>query len=151
MESQLKKLDKEIARLMKDIPDLDFCQGLGPVLTAGIIAEIGDIKLFDNHNALAKYAGLAWNKYQSGEFEAEDTKRMKTGNKYLRYYLIQAADSVRKGDPEYRAFYQKKYNEVSKHQHKRALVLTARKLVRLVYSLLNTRQLYTPSDRRDLD
>lgn len=152
MESELKKLDKEISKLMKDIPQtLTSVKGLGPVLTAGIIAEIGDIKLFDNHNALAKYAGLAWNKYQSGEFEAEDTKRMKTGNKYLRYYLIQAADSVRKNDPEYRAFYQKKYAEVPKYQHKRALVLTARKLVRLVFSLLNTRQLYTPSDRRDLN
>lgn len=152
MESQIKKLDKEIAKLMRDIPQtLTSVKGLGPVLSAGIIAEIGEIKRFDNHNALAKYAGLAWNKYQSGEFEAEDTNRMKTGNKYLRYYLIQAADSVRKSDPEYRAFYQKKYAEVPKHQHKRALVLTARKLVRLVYSLLNTRQLYTPSDRRDLD
>jgi transposase len=152
MESQIKKLDKEIAKLMRDIPQtLTSVKGLGPVLSAGIIAEIGEIKRFDNHNALAKYAGLAWNKYQSGEFEAEDTNRMKTGNKYLRYYLIQAADSVRKNDPEYRAFYQKKYTEVPKHQHKRALVLTARKLVRLVYSLLNTRQLYTPSDRRDLN
>lgn len=152
MESQIKKLDKEIAKLMRDIPQtLTSVNGLGPVLSAGIIAEIGEIKRFDNHNALAKYAGLAWNKYQSGEFEAEDTKRMNTGNKYLRYYLIQAADSVRKNDPEYRAFYQKKYAEVPKHQHKRALVLTARKLVRLVYSLLNTRQLYTPSDRRNLN
>jgi transposase len=152
MESELKKLDKEISKLMKNIPQtLTSVGGLGPVLTAGIIAEIGEIKRFNNHNALAKYAGLAWNKYQSGEFEAEDTKRMRTGNKYLRYYLIQAADSVRKSDPEYREFYQKKYAEVPKHQHKRALVLTARKLVRLVYSLLNTRQLYTPSDRRELD
>jgi transposase len=134
MESQIKKLDKEIAKLMRDIPQtLTSVKGLGQVLSAGIIAEIGE------------------NKYQSGEFEAEDTNRMKTGNKYLRYYLIQAADSVRKNDPEYRAFYQKKYTEVPKHQHKRALVLTARKLVRLVYSLLNTRQLYTPSDRRNLN
>lgn len=152
MESELKKLDKEIAKLMKDISQtLTSVKGIGPVLAAGIIAEIGDIKRFDNHNALAKYAGLAWDKYQSGDFEAEDTKRMNTGNKYLRYYLVQAADSVRKSVSEYRDFYQKKYAEVNKHQHKRALVLTARKLVRLVYSLLNTRQLYTPSDRRDLN
>lgn len=126
-------------------------KGIGPVLAAGIIDEISDIKRFDNQNALAKYAGLAWNKYQSGEFEAEYTKRMNTGNKYLRYYLIQAADSVRKSDSEYRVFYQKKYAEVNKHQHKRTLVLTAHKLVRLVFSLLNARQLYIPSDRRDLN
>ena len=38
----------------------------------------------------------------------------------------------------------KKYKEVPKHQHKRALVLTARKLVRLVDVLLRNGQLYTP-------
>jgi transposase len=152
MESEVKKLDKEIAKLMKPIAQtLTSVNGIGDVLAAGMIAEIGDIKRFNNHNALAKYSGLTWNKYQSGEFEAEDTHRMLTGNKYLRYYLIQATDSVRKRDPEYREFYQKKYDEVLKHQHKRALVLTARKLVRLVYSLLSTRQLYTPSERRDQD
>jgi hypothetical protein len=44
----------------------------------------------------------------------------------------------------YNEYYQKKYNEVPKHQHKRALVLTARKLVRLVDVLLRNHQLYTP-------
>ena len=102
---------------------------------AGLIAEIGDIKRFKDHHALAKYAGLVWNQNQSGEYESEKP-RMRTGNKYLRYYLIQAADKVRKYDSEYKAFYMKKYQEVPKHKHKRALVLTARKLVRLVYSLL---------------
>jgi transposase len=149
MEAEVKKLDKEIAKIMKSIPQtLTSIKGIGDVLAAGIIAEIGDIERFKNHNALAKYAGLSWNKYQSGEFEAEDTRRMMTGNKYLRYYLIQAADSIRKHDSEYKTFYQKKYDEVPKHKHKRALVLTARKLVRLVFSLLNTKQLYTPPERR---
>lgn len=74
---------------------------------------------------------------------------MRTRNKYLRYYLVQAADSIRKHDSEYKAFYNKKYEEVPKHKHKRALVLTARKLVRLVYSLLSTYQLHTPPERRD--
>lgn len=149
MESEVKKLDKEIAKLMKGIQEtLTSVKGIGPVYAAGIISEIGDSNRFKNHSALAKYAGLAWNQHQSGEFEAEDTKRLKTGNKYLRYYLVQAADSIRKHDAEYKAFYQMKYNEVPKHQHKRALVLTARKLVRLVFTLLRTKQLYTPPERR---
>lgn len=149
MESEIKKLDKEIAKIMVAIPQtLTSVKGIGDVLAAGIIAEIGDINRFDNHNALAKYAGLVWNKHQSGEFEADDTKRMHTGNKYLRYYLVQAADLVRKHNPEYTSFYQKKYNEVPKHNHKRALVLTTRKLVRLVFMLLSTNKLYTPQERR---
>jgi transposase len=96
MESEVKKLDKEIAKIMKAIPNtLTSVKGIGPVYAAGIIAEIGGIDRFDDHNDLAKYTGLVWNQTQSGEFEAEDTSRMRTGNKYLRYYLTQAADSVR--------------------------------------------------------
>lgn len=150
MESQIKRLDKEIAKLMKGIPQtLTSVKGIGDVFAAGLIAEIGDIKRFKDHHALAKYAGLVWNQYQSGEYEADETSRMKTGNKYLRYYLVQAADSIRRSDSDYKSFYQKKYQEVTKHQHKRALVLTARKLVRLVFSLLKTNQLYIAPERRE--
>ena len=66
----------------------------------------------------------------------------KSGNRYLRYYLVQAANSVRHHIPEYKDYYTKKYNEVPKTQHKRALVLTARKFVRLVFALLSKHQLY---------
>jgi len=150
IESQVKRLDKEISKLMKGIPQtLTSVKGIGDVYAAGLIAEIGDIKRFKDHHALAKYAGLVWNQNQSGEYESQETARMRTGNKYLRYYLIQSADKIRKYDSEYKAFYTKKYDEVPKHKHKRALVLTARKLVRLVFSLLRTNQLYTPPERRD--
>jgi transposase len=150
LESEVKKLDKEIAKIMKGIPEtLTSVKGIGPVFAAGILAEIGGIERFTNHADLAKYAGLVWNQNQSGEFEAEETSRMRTGNKYLRYYLVQATDSVRKNDDEYGSFYQKKYDEVPKHKHKRALVLSARKLVRLVFMLLKTNKLYTPPERRN--
>ncbi len=150
LESEVKKLDKEIAKIMKGIPQtLISVKGIGPVYAAGILAEIGGIDRFVNEAELAKYAGLVWIQNQSGEFEAEETSRMRTGNKYLRYYLVQAADSVRKHDTEYAAFYQKKYDEVPKHKHKRALVLSARKLVRLVFMLLKTNKLYTPPERRN--
>ena len=66
----------------------------------------------------------------------------KTGNKYLRYYLIEAANSLRVHNEEYKAYYQSKYQEVTKHRHKRALALTARKLVRLIFLLLKNSQLY---------
>lgn len=150
LESEVKKLDKEIAKIMKGIPQtLTSVKGIGPVYAAGILAEVGGIERFTNHADLAKYAGLVWSQNQSGEFEAEETSRMRTGNKYLRYYLVQAADSVRKHDAEYGAFYQKKYDEVPKHKHKRALVLSARKLVRLVFMLLKTNTMYTPPERRN--
>ena len=62
------------------------------------------------------------------------------------FYLLEAANSVRKCDSEFRRYYNLKYKEVNKHQHKRALALTARKLVRLVFRLLKDNRLYKPPE-----
>ena len=67
---------------------------------------------------------------------------IKSGNRFLRYYLLEAANSVRGCDPEFQRYYGLKYHEVNKGQHKRALALTARKLVRLVFRLLKDNRLY---------
>lgn len=144
IEQQIKILDKTTADYMALFPNtLTSIPGIGFVYSAGIIAEIGDIKRFPNHAALAKYSGLVWSKYQSSSYEADDTAMITSGNKYLRYYLTEAANKVRMHDTTFKRYYNLKYTEVTKHNHKRALVLTARKLVRLVYSLLNTNRLYT--------
>ena len=123
--------------ILKSIP------GIGPVWASGILAEIGDIFAFHSSDAVAKYAGLTWLKNDSGDFTSEDNQISKADNAYLRYYLGEAANSVRRHIPEYKDFYTKKYAEVTKHQHKRALALTSRKFVRLVFGLLVKNQLYT--------
>ena len=110
--------------------------------TADIIAEIGDIRRFESQASVAKYAGLVWTQHQSGDFEAQNTRLIKSGNRYLRYYLLEAANSVRRCDSEFRRYYDLKFHEVNKFQHKRALALTARKLVRVVFRLLKDNRLY---------
>ncbi len=146
MQEQIKALDKEIERQFENIPNtLTSIPGIGKVLSAGIIAEIGDINRFPNHAAVAKYAGLAWTQHQSGMFEAQNTRQIKSGNRFLKYYLCEAAFSIVRCDTEYRRFYYLKYKEVNRYQHKRALALTARKLVRLVFRLLKDNRLYKPS------
>lgn len=145
--TQIKTLDKYIERQVALVPQpLLSIKGVGPVYSAGIIAEIGDIHRFKDHAALAKYAGLCWTQNQSGGFQAEQTRMIKSGNRYLKYYLIQAANRVRVCDPEFRRFYQLKYRQSAHHKHKRALALTARKFVRLVYALLRDNRLYIPPE-----
>lgn len=143
LESQIKEFDKAIAAQMQLIPNtLSSIKGIGPVYSAGIIAEIGNINRFPNQAKLAKYAGLAWRQHQSGNFESQNTRLIKTGNRFLKYYLGEAAMSLVRCDTEYSRFYHLKYNEVNKYQHKRALALTARKFVRLVFRLLKDHRLY---------
>ena len=146
LELQIKEFDKAIAAQMELLPNvLTSIPGIGPVYSAGIMAEIGDINRFENHAQLAKYAGLAWTQYQSGGFEAQTTRLIRSGNRFLKYYLCEAALSLVRCDKEYSDFYHLKYKEVNRYQHKRALALTARKLVRLVFALLKDNRLYRPA------
>ena len=143
LDSQIKKFDKAISAQMELLPRvLISIPGIGPVYSAGIMAEICDINRFQNHAQLAKYAGLTWTQHQSGNFEAQKTKLIHSGNRFLRYYLCEAAFSLVRFDKEYSDYYHLKYKEVNRFQHKRALALTARKLVRLVFALLKGNRLY---------
>jgi len=145
IQEQLKSLKKAIEDHLKTIPQtLDSVPGIGPVFASGILAEIGDINQFDSHKQLAKFAGLAWTERQSGKFTANHTRLIRSGNRFLRYYLIEAANSVRVHDPVFAEYYAKKKAEPKQFANKRALALTARKLVRLVFYLLKTNQLYQP-------
>jgi transposase len=149
LQGQLRAVDKTIAQELKVIPQtVSSVPGLGPVWTAGLVAEIGGIRRFADEAALAQYAGLVWKAHESGAFRAEDTAMSKTGNAYLRYYLVEAANSARVHCPEYADYYRTKLAQSTKHAHKRALVLTARKLVRLVDALLRTDTLYHPPAAR---
>jgi len=148
MQAQIKALDKEIERQFVNIPNtLTSVPGVGKVYAAGILAEIGDINRFDSQAELAKYAGLAWTRHQSGTFEAQNTRHIKSGNRFLKYYLCEAAFSIVRCDTEYRRFYDLKYKEVNRYQHKRALALTARKFVRLVFRLLKDNRLFIPAEK----
>jgi hypothetical protein len=164
LEGQIRQVEAWIAAELSShpaIPQLATIPGVGPVFSSGIGAEIGDTQRFlqgtkwdkrrrryrsrnlrDAEDAVAKIAGLWWPRSGSGDFEAEDRRMAKTGNRYLRYYFIQAANKMRQNIPDYADFYARKYREASKHHHKRALVLTARKSVGLFVGLLHRNEPY---------
>jgi transposase len=163
LEAQLEQVDRWVAAELEDYPTiarLATIPGVGPVFSSGLGAEIGGVQRFlqgqkwdkkhkryrprnlrDAEDAVAKIAGLWWPRADSGDFEAQDRRLAKSGNRYLRYYIIQAANLMRLHIPEYAKFYAK-YKEASKHHHKRALVMTARKSVGLVVGLLHCDEPY---------
>jgi hypothetical protein len=164
LEAQIQQVEAWIAVELSAHPaisQLATIPGVGPVFSSGIGAEIGDIQRFlqgakwdkrrrryrsrnlrDAEDAVAKTAGLWWPRSGSGDFEAEDRRMAKTGNRYARYYFIQAADRMRHHIPDYADFYAYKHRQASKHKHKRALVLTARKSVGLIVGLLHRNEAY---------
>jgi hypothetical protein len=166
LEGQIAQVDVWIAAEVASCPaivNLTTIPGVGPVFSAGVGSEVGDTQRYlqgtkwdskrkqnrprnlrDAEDAVAKTAGLWWPRISSGDFEAQDRHMAKSGNRYLRYYLIQAADRMRKSIPEYGTFYARKHQEAAKHHHKRALVLTARKGVGLFVGLLHRNEPYRP-------
>lgn len=151
-QAQLKNIDKAITTTALGLDSNTYnillsIRGIGKVYAAGIMAEIGNIDRFSHNSKLAKYSGLYWKRNQSGEYDSQDKKSSKKSNKYLRYYLVEATSScVTHKFPFIKDFYDIKYNEVTKHQHKRARVLSARKLERLIFGLLRKNQYYKPID-----
>lgn len=152
-EKEKKAVEKAIEQTVRGLNPVEYqvlrsIPGIGHVYAAGILAEIGTVKAFPNNNAIAKYCGIVWKKNESGDFQSEDTKMDKAGNRYLRYYIIEATGSVIRHCPEYKAFYDKKFAETTTHQHKRALALTSRKFLRMLFGLLDKSQLYSPEKSR---
>ena len=169
LEGELEKLDSLIETTLVDVPGAPYLRsvkGLGLVYTAGLLAEIqnpdrfiqgckrdkeGNLRPKTKHDAqasLARFFGLWWPRSDSGEFQAEDRRLPKTGNPYGRYYFVEGANSLRRHNAEYTAYYQRKYDQSLKHKHWRATVLTARKLVRLVFALLHDEEMYQPPEVR---
>ena len=170
IEQQQHQVEAQIKALLSRYPyiqQLTTIPKVGLILASGIGAEIGDTHRFrqgrkwdkkrkryrprtlrNAEDAIAKIAGLWWPKNDSGDFEAQDRHLSKAGNPYLRYYFVQAANLMRQAIPEYAQFYHRKFHEVSKHQHKRALVLTARKSVGLFVGLLHRNEAYRSLEER---
>lgn len=151
-------IEQELARLPEAQPALAE-HGLGPVLVAGCLAEIGDTRRFttgtkfdrkhkahrprryrDGQAAVAKMAGLWWPKQQSGRWQGEDRHLAQERNPYLRFWLIQAAYTLQRHRSDYASFYWHKYNTTNRNPHQRALILTARKATRLIFALLHKGQ-----------
>ncbi len=145
LKDNLKQVNKAILEESKGfINPLISVKGIGPVYSTGILACVGDVKRFTSHDQLARYAGLVWKRKQTGNTESEEKHIVRECDTYVRYYLVEAANSLRMHNEKYQTYYQKKYQEATRHKHKRAIVLTARKLVRLVFALLSKNQLYDP-------
>lgn len=137
VEKRIKEILKEINSPIRTIPGISF-------KTAGsILAEIGDISRFDSPAKLLAFAGLDPSMYQSGKFFSTHSVMVKRGSKYLRFALMTAARMVCLNDSTFNAFKDRKMAE-GKH-YMVAMGHVAKKLVRVIYYLLKTNNVYQAS------
>ena len=141
LQCEIDLLDIEIRKIMREIdsPVLSI-PGVGYVLGAIIISEIGNINNFSSPSKLQAFAGLDPSVYQSGNYNASSTPLVKRGSTYLRWAFMQAARLVAYRDGTFAAYQEKKLAE-GKHYFV-ALTHVAKKLIRVVFHLLKTNQNY---------
>ena len=124
----------EINSPILSIPGISYRMG------AMIVAEIGDFNRFSSPDKILAYAGLSPSTYQSGQLLSSYSHMEKRGSRYLRYALFNAARFVCNYEPSFGAYLNKKLSE-GKHYYV-AVSHAAKKLVRLIFCLEKTGQLY---------
>ena len=94
--------------LMQRLPQyITTIPGVGAVTGATILAEIGDVQRFAEPEKLVAFAGVDPVVYQTGQFEASNTRTSKRGSPSLRHALWQAAFAASRFDPQLRDYYQR--------------------------------------------
>jgi transposase len=136
LEAEVAQLEAEVVRLGKGLPGLKRLlqvHGLNLLSAVALLAEVGDIALFDTSKQLVSYAGLATSVRQSSETTRYGaiTKR---GRKRLRTIAIRAVLSmVGKTETPLMEFYQRKKREKGAGK---AICATARKLLTVIFVML---------------
>jgi len=153
LERQQKTYKRLIETELEHLPEATLAlaePGLGPILVAGCLGEIQNTRRFTTGRKFDRKK-KRWRERtyrdSSGRFEGDDRHLARERNPYLRYWFVQAAHSLKGNREDYAAYYRRKYNEVKKHQHKHALILTARKAVRLIFALLHKGQMARPEEK----
>jgi len=125
--------DKGNIEILVSIP------GIGFTIGSSILAEIGNIRQFDNSKQLVSWSGLSPAVYESAGKTAHGhiTKR---GSKYLRTMLIEAAQSIARGKPNRLKHFFSRIQ--SRKGYKKAIVALARKLLSIIHHLLSNHEKY---------
>ena len=118
---------REEAGILTSIP------GVGVNLGAEFLVAAGDLSAFESADHLAAYAGLVPAAHDSGK-KTGNNKRMRGGNKTLKYFFYQSAFASLRSCPESRAFYDRKRAEGKKHIQ--ALIALARRRVNVLWAML---------------
>ena len=140
--SQIERVEKEIHLIFKEHPSpILTIPGIGEVIGAMIVSEIGNINRFSNPNKLLAFAGLEPSIYQSGKFTPASGSMVKRGSPYLRWAIMWASRLVPRYSRTFGAYFEKKVSE-GKHFNV-AISHVSKKLIRVIFSLEKNASLFS--------
>jgi len=109
METQIKQMTKEIPLPEELEPQVELLRsmpGVGQLVSATIIAEIGDIRRFNFAKALCNWAGLTPRVHRSDRL-VRHGRISKQGSRYLRTAMVCAATTACRMSPRWSRIYQR--------------------------------------------
>ena len=138
----IRRYEAAIREIMNEIDSpITTIPGIGLVLGAMILAELGYVTRFATPEKVLAFAGLDPSIYQSGKYTPASGTMVKRGSPQLRWALLMAARSTIVHNPNIAIYYQKKLSE-GKHYNVICSHI-AKKLVRILYSLLKKNTPYS--------
>ncbi len=117
--------------LLKSIP------GIGGYLASALLAELGDIRRFDNEKQFSSYIGMVPAMRSSGGTESTLGITPRSKN-LIRSYLVEAAWVAIRRDPEMQAYYRKHFGKNIKN----VIVKVAHKMVKRILSVIKNETPY---------
>lgn len=144
-EKELKEIETAITDVLKEMEEAQLLleiKGIGPIITAELLSEIGEINNYNSYKQLQKLAGYAIETNSSGEHTGRK-KCSKMGRKRLKRTLYRAALVLISTNKEFKAIYTWYTRERAEPMIKmKAVVAIACKLIRVLFTMLKNKQRY---------
>ena len=144
-EARVDVLEAELATIMDTLELGDVLQsikGVGPVISAAFVGEVGDITRFSSWKQVRKLAGLNLVEQSSGQHIGK-TKVSKRGRPYLRHMLFLAGEVCVRHNPEMRQYYQylreRRNNPLGGYA---AIVAVGLKVMRIMFYMAKNKEKY---------
>ncbi len=125
--------------MIEDVEIITSIGGIGDETASSFLAEIGDYKAFPSYKHLIAFAGLDPSIRQSGKFEGK-SKLSKRGNRHLRHIVYLMTSCVVRKNTVLKEYFLKRRAEGL--PYKKAILATAHKLVRIIFSMLQSKKLF---------
>ena len=144
-EKRVVELEIELDAIMEvlELGDvLKSMKGVGTVISAAFVGEVGNISRFDSWKQVRKLAGLNLVENSSGQHIGK-TKISKRGRPYLRHMLFMAGETCFFHNPEMKQYYyclrRRNKNPLGHYQ---ALVAVGLKVMRIMFYMAKNKEMY---------
>lgn len=113
VDDQIKQIEDKMNQLVHSDPEvgrhvdlLDSIKGVGPIVSKGILGEMGDLRDYHRSRQCTCFAGMDPRLIQSGKYQGK-TRLSKRGPKLVRQLLYMAATAALKSDNCFSRYYEK--------------------------------------------